>query len=92
MGYAHVVIEKLTSLTQDTPTDPTKFAYFKGLRSDASLEDLNDGIQFAEVTDGLPAGDYRASAISSAANHQPVLAPVLHHGSLNDVIYVRGLS
>jgi hypothetical protein len=29
LGHSHVVVEALTSLSQTTPTDPTKFAFFK---------------------------------------------------------------
>ena len=29
LGHSHVVVEQLTSLTQTTPTDPKKFAFFK---------------------------------------------------------------
>ncbi|KAI6022578.1 hypothetical protein EDC04DRAFT_335169 [Pisolithus marmoratus] len=40
-GHSHVVIEQLDSLTQTTPLDPTKFAFFKGLdgrRSERGVE------------------------------------------------------
>ena len=29
IGHSHIVIEKLSSLTQTTPTDPRVFAFFK---------------------------------------------------------------
>jgi hypothetical protein len=83
-GHSHVVIEQLDSLTQTTPTDPTKFAFFKGLNDPA-----NNGILTTEVANGLPEGTYKISTINSAANHQPVLVPVAQHGSLDDVVYVR---
>lgn len=82
-GHSHVVIEKLDSLSQTTPTDPTKFAFFKGL-NDAAV----NGILTADVTNGLPAGTYKISTINSAANHQPVLGPIAQHGSFDDAVYV----
>ncbi|KAG0703047.1 hypothetical protein DFH29DRAFT_804000 [Suillus ampliporus] len=82
-GHSHVVIEQLDSLTQTTPTDPSKFAFFKGLNDPA-----NNGILTADVTNGLPEGTYKISTINSAANHQPVLVPIAQHGSLDDAVYV----
>jgi hypothetical protein len=82
IGHSHVVVETLSSLTQDTPTDPTKFAFFKGLNSAAV-----GGILTANVTAGLPAGTYKVSTINTAANHQPILVPIAQHGSLDDVVY-----
>jgi hypothetical protein len=81
-GHSHVVIEALSSLTQTTPTDPTKFAFFKGLNNPAT-----NGVLSAAVAGGLPAGTYKISSINTAANHQPVLVPVAQHGSLDDVVY-----
>jgi hypothetical protein len=82
IGHSHVVVELLTALDQTTPTDPTKFAFFKGLNSPAA-----NGILSADVTNGLPAGAYKLSSINSAANHQPVLVAIAQHGSLDDAIY-----
>ena len=84
VGHSHVVIEKITSMTSTAVSDPTVFAFFKGLNSAASA----DGVLEAVVTGGLPAGVYKLSSINTAANHQPVLAPVAQHGSLDDVVYV----
>lgn len=81
-GHSHVVIEQLDSMTQTTPTDPTKFAFFKGLNDAAQ-----GGVLTADVTSGLPAGTYRMASINSAANHQPVLVAVAQHGSLDDMVY-----
>jgi len=80
MGHSHVVIETLDSITQTTPTDPTKFAFFKGLNAAAA-----GGILTA--TASLPAGVYKISTINTAANHQPVLLPIAQHGSADDVVY-----
>ncbi|KAF9243763.1 hypothetical protein BU15DRAFT_42705 [Melanogaster broomeanus] len=83
-GHSHIVIEALDSLTQTTPTDPTKFAFFLGLNAKADA----DGQLYANVTGGLPEGTYKMSTINTAMNHQPVLLPVAQHGSPEDVIYV----
>jgi len=82
IGHSHVVVEQLTSLDQTTPTDPKKFAFFKGLNAAAV-----NGLLTADVTAGLPAGFYKVSSINTAANHQPVLVPIAQHGSLDDVSY-----
>ena len=86
-GHSHVVIEQLSSLTQTTVTDPTKFAFFKGLNSVAA-----NGILTADVAGGLPAGFYRLASINSAANHQPALVAIAQHGSLDDMVYVSAQS
>jgi len=82
IGHSHVVVEALSALGQTTPTDPTKFAFFKGLNAAAV-----GGILTADVTAGLPAGFYKLSSINTAANHQPVLVPIAQHGSLDDAVY-----
>ncbi|KAI0819585.1 hypothetical protein BC628DRAFT_1332503 [Trametes gibbosa] len=79
-GHSHVVIEQLTSLDQTTPTDPSKFQFFKGLND----KDVN-GVLSTVVAGGLPAGVYRIASINSAANHQPVLVAIAQHGSLDDI-------
>lgn len=81
-GHSHVVIEQLSALDQTTPTDPKKFAFFKGLNAAAAGGKLT-----ADVPDGLQAGFYKLSSINTAANHQPVIVPVAQHGSLDDAIY-----
>lgn len=82
-GHAHFVIEALQSLTQTTPTDPSKFAFFLGLNGKADAK----GQLYANVTGGLPEGTYKMSTIISAMNHQPVLVAVAQHGALDDQIY-----
>ncbi|KAF8641232.1 hypothetical protein AX17_000866 [Amanita inopinata Kibby_2008] len=82
VGHSHVVVEQLGSLSQTTPTDPTKFAFFKGLN-----EAAQGGILSAAVTNGLPAGAYRLCSINAAANHQPAIVPIAQHGSLDDCVY-----
>jgi len=82
IGHSHVVVEQLQALDQTTPTDPTKFAFFKGLNAAAQ-----GGVLTADVTAGLPAGVYRLASINTAANHQPALVAVAQHGSLDDAVY-----
>ncbi|RDX56281.1 hypothetical protein OH76DRAFT_1477917 [Lentinus brumalis] len=81
-GHSHVVVEALPSLDTTTPTDPTKFAFFKGLNDKAQ-----GGVLSVEVAGGLPAGTYRLASINSAANHQPALVAVAQHGALDDMVY-----
>ena len=83
IGHSHVVIESLSALDQTQPTNPLKFAFFKGLNEPAT-----GGILTTDVTGGLPAGFYKLSSINTAANHQPVLVPIAQHGSLDDAVYV----
>lgn len=82
VGHSHVVVEQLNSLSQTTPTDPTKFAFFKGLN-----EKAQNGVLTADVSDGLPAGAYRLCSINTSSNHQPAIVPVAQHGSLDDCVY-----
>ncbi|KAF9478723.1 hypothetical protein BDN70DRAFT_986367 [Pholiota conissans] len=81
-GHSHVVIETINALDSTTVLDPTVFAFFKGLNAAAE-----NGILTASVDKGLPTGFYKLSSINSAANHQPVLAAVAQHGSLDDTVY-----
>ena len=81
-GHSHVVIEKIDALDSVTVTDPTKFAFFKGLNAAANAQ----GILSVAVTGGLPAGVYRLASINTAANHQPALVAVAQHGALDDMV------
>ena len=83
-GHSHVTIQQLSSLSQTTPADPTKFVFFKGLNAQAVNGELS-----VEVAGGLPAGFYRIASINSAANHQPALVAVAQRGALDDMAYVR---
>ena len=80
-GHSHITIDRIESLRSTKPTDPTTFAYFKGLNKPAV-----DGVLSVDIPEGLPAGVYRLASINSAANHQPVLVAVAQHGSLDDMI------
>ncbi|KAG6837223.1 hypothetical protein H0H93_013091 [Arthromyces matolae] len=82
VGHSHVVVEAIDSIDTTTPTDPRKFAFFKGLNSAAV-----NGLLTADVTAGVPAGAYRLCSINTSANHQPAIVPVAQHGSLDDCIY-----
>jgi hypothetical protein len=81
-GHSHVVIERIDSFEQTTPTNPRVFEFFKGLNAAAV-----QGILTADVTKGLPIGTYRLSSINTATNHQPVVVPVAQHGNLDDAVY-----
>jgi hypothetical protein len=82
VGHSHFVIEKIDSLTSTQVTDPTTFAFFKGVNTAAQ-----NGVVSVPVTAGLPAGVYRLASINAAANHQPILASVAQHGSMDDMVY-----
>lgn len=83
IGHSHLVIEQLRSLDDTEPLDPTTFAFFKGLN--APLD--GDSTLSATLDKGLPAGVYRMFSINTAANHQPALASVAQHGSMDDGVY-----
>lgn len=82
IGHNHVVIEQIPSLGSTQPTNPRVFAFFKGLNNAAVNGQLT-----ADVTNGLPAGTYRMSSITTAANHQGVIVPVAQRGSVDDAVY-----
>jgi hypothetical protein len=82
IGHSHVTIQKIPSLDTTDLIDPVAFAFFKGLN-----EPLNGGQLTTDVTAGLPAGVYRMCSINSSSNHQPVLASVAQHGSMDDCNY-----
>lgn len=83
IGHTHVVIEPLTALDQTEPAKPTNFAFFKGVNTPPN----GDGVVTADVSKGLAAGTYRLFSINTSSNHQPVLASVAQHGSMDDGIY-----
>lgn len=58
-GHAMVVIEEVAA-DPLTALDPRKFMFFKGLTGVAD----STGVLTTEVTEGLPAGFYRASHFS----------------------------
>lgn len=82
IGHCHVTIQDLgDNLTPTQPPDPTTFAFFKGIDDDGN----GNGLLQAVVTNGLAAGNYRVCTMNSAANHQPVLMPVSHCHTSNEI-------
>jgi hypothetical protein len=83
IGHTHVVIEAIDSLASTQLTDPTKFAFFKGVdqAQDAS------GSVTVPVAAGLPEGFYKMTTIQSSSNHAPVAVAVAQHGSTEDTVY-----
>ncbi|KAJ7286509.1 hypothetical protein C8J57DRAFT_1051614, partial [Mycena rebaudengoi] len=79
-GHAFVVIEQLA--TPDQPTNPEIFTFFKGTR-------IAEGGVFLTEVKSLPIGFYRLTSILAATNQQPVLLPVVQHGAVDDIVYVR---
>ncbi|KAJ3995162.1 hypothetical protein F5050DRAFT_1574141, partial [Lentinula boryana] len=90
IGHTHFVVEALSDLAQTTPTDPQKFAFFKGVNTAAVNGAVSVEVSATNTTvpSGLPAGAYRLCSINSSSNHQPVIVPIAQHGSLDDCVYV----
>ncbi|KAI0052429.1 hypothetical protein FA95DRAFT_1601801 [Auriscalpium vulgare] len=84
VGHTHFTIEQIDSFGSTKVLDPNVFAFFKGVNGAAV-----NGVVSADVTAGLPVGFYRLASINAAQTHQPVLAPVAQHGSLDDMIYFQ---
>ncbi|KAG5950415.1 hypothetical protein E4U53_005116 [Claviceps sorghi] len=83
IGHTHVTIQDTgKGLNPKRPLDPTQFAFFKGINDAGN----NKGLLAADVTGGLPAGNYRLCSMSAAANHQPVLMPVAQRGAQDDCV------
>jgi hypothetical protein len=83
VGHSHFVIEAIDSITTTTVSDPTRFAFFKGVDTPADA----DGILTVKVSAGLPDGFYKLTSINAAMNHQPVLVAVAQHGTTEDTVY-----
>ncbi|TAQ86513.1 hypothetical protein B7494_g5164 [Chlorociboria aeruginascens] len=81
VGHTHVTVQDLgNSLNPTAALDATQFAFFKGINDAGN----GQGLLQAEVTGGLPAGNYRVCTLASAENHQPVLMPVAQRGTSDD--------
>jgi hypothetical protein len=81
VGHTHVTVQDLgTNLNPTVALDPTQFAFFKGINDAGN----GQGLLSANVTGGLPAGNYRVCTMASASNHQPVLMPVAQRGTPDD--------
>lgn len=87
VGHSHVTVEKVDSLASTKLTDPSTFAFFKGLN--APLD--KDGTISTVVAGGLPSGVYRLSSITTSQNHQCLNGPVAQRGSIDDAVYVSRL-
>lgn len=73
IGHTHVTCQDLgNSLNPSQPPDPTQFAFFKGINDAGN----GKGLLSANVTGGLPAGNYRVCTLTSSSNHQAVVMPV----------------
>jgi len=83
IGHTHIVIEAIDSLASTTLTDPTKFAFFKGVDQGQD----GSGSVTVPVAAGLPDGFYRMTTINTSANHTPVAVAVAQHGSTEDCVY-----
>ncbi|KAK7038283.1 hypothetical protein R3P38DRAFT_541993 [Favolaschia claudopus] len=82
IGNFHIVIDELDALDSTVPTDSQKFVFFNVIQ-----DAVSDGEISTNVTNGLPEGYYRMTVTPRAANHQPVLVPLVQRGSVNDVAY-----
>jgi hypothetical protein len=81
VGHTHVTVQDLgKSLNPTVALDATQFAFFKGINDAGN----GQGLLSANVTGGLPAGNYRVCTMASASNHQPVLMPVAQRGTPDD--------
>jgi len=83
IGHTHLVVEQIESLQTTKPTDPTKFAFFKGVDNAAAA----DGTVSVDVAQGLPTGAYRFCTITTSANHAPANGPIAQHGAFEDCVY-----
>jgi len=82
VGHSHVNIQLINGLDDTNPIDVNSFAFFKGFNVAAVNGQLT-----ALVAGGLPAGTYKMCSINAAANHQPALASIAQHASIDDCSY-----
>lgn len=83
VGHTHITIQDLgKDLNPTEALDPTQFSFFKGINDAGN----GKGLLTAEVTGGLPAGNYRGCTLTAASNHQPVIMPVAQRGSQDDCV------
>lgn len=81
VGHTHITVQDLgNTLNPTVAPDATQFAFFKGINNAGN----GKGLLSANVTGGLPAGNYRVCTMASATNHQPVLMPVAQRGTSDD--------
>lgn len=82
VGHSHFTIQDIGSINTQTPPDPSKFVFFKG------IDDAGNGagLLSIDVTGGLPAGAYRICTLSATANHTPVIMPIAQRGAQDDCV------
>jgi hypothetical protein len=81
IGHTHLTVQDLGgNLAPNNAPDPKIFAFFKGINDNGD----GNGLLSAEVTGGLPAGNYRVCSMTSASNHQPVIMAVAQRGAQDD--------
>ncbi|KIM30672.1 hypothetical protein M408DRAFT_66163 [Serendipita vermifera MAFF 305830] len=83
IGHTHFVIQAMGNFADPNILDAATFAFFKGVNTAAQNGQLT-----ADVTAGLPAGNYRLASINTSSNHAPAVAAVAQHGLLDDMVYV----
>ncbi|POW21289.1 hypothetical protein PSHT_02574 [Puccinia striiformis] len=83
LGHTHIVVQPIDALNSVEVIDPTKFFFFKGI-DNAAVDDVVS----VTVDCGLPAGVYKISTVTTAANHQPISSAVAQRGSFDDIIYI----
>ncbi|ODO02096.1 hypothetical protein L198_02827 [Cryptococcus wingfieldii CBS 7118] len=84
VGHAHVVIQAMKSMDDDSLLDPNTFAFFKGL----DKTDVN-GLSTLDISGGLQAGAYRMCTIMSSSNHASVIMPIAQRGAENTCTYFQ---
>jgi hypothetical protein len=75
------VIQPL-STTRLEPSNPSNFSFCEIAQA------TNNGV-LTTTAAGPPTGSYRMSSILTASNQQPVLLPVIQHGAVDDIIFVK---
>jgi hypothetical protein len=83
LGHVLLIIEKIGTLEDNLPLDPTKFVFSNSLTSLSS-----GGLLTASVSGGLAAGFYRVTVRALTTNYHSVVVPVVLHGALIDATYV----
>jgi hypothetical protein len=84
LGHVLLIIEKIGTLEDSGPLDPTKFAFSNSLTGSSG-----GGLLTASVSTGLSAGFYRLTVRALTTNYHSVIVPVVPHGALIDATYVR---
>ncbi len=81
VGHTHFTVQDLgKTLNPTVAPDAAHFSFFKCINDAGN----GKGLLSANVTGGLPAGNYRVCTMASASNHQPVLMPIAQRGMPDD--------